>query len=277
MQSILVPIEQHTFADSIMETALMHASQFNSYIEGIALGPDISDIVVADVPIGGTIFDEKTRREMADESRAQFERFMQSKQVGRFDPKVEAPGYGWSNEQVTDVGLGAYGRVFDLIVVGRPGSGAQRARKATLEAALFESGRPLLIAPPTPPKSMGSTILIAWNASSETARTVAFATAWLRLAKRVIVLTVAGGSVAGGPPGELLATNLKRRGIDAEAVSMDDQSLTTGQAILAKAQQLGADLLIKGGYTQSRLRQMIFGGATSHILAKAELPVFMAH
>ena len=46
---------------------------------------------------------------------------------------------------------------------------------------------------------------------------------------------------------------------------------------LAEATAVGADLLIKGAYTQSRLRQMIFGGATSHILANAMLPVFMAH
>ena len=50
-----------------------------------------------------------------------------------------------------------------------------------------------------------------------------------------------------------------------------------GEAILAEAAAIGADLLIKGAYTQSRLRQMIFGGATSHILSAAELPVFFAH
>jgi nucleotide-binding universal stress UspA family protein len=50
-----------------------------------------------------------------------------------------------------------------------------------------------------------------------------------------------------------------------------------GEAILAEAAAVGADLLIKGAYTQSRLRQMIFGGATSHILSAAELPVFFAH
>jgi nucleotide-binding universal stress UspA family protein len=50
-----------------------------------------------------------------------------------------------------------------------------------------------------------------------------------------------------------------------------------GEAILAEAKAMGADLLIKGAYTQSRLRQMIFGGATNHILSAAELPVFLAH
>jgi nucleotide-binding universal stress UspA family protein len=52
---------------------------------------------------------------------------------------------------------------------------------------------------------------------------------------------------------------------------------TTGEAILATAKSLGCDLLIKGAYTQSRLSQMIFGGATSHILAQATLPVLMAN
>ena len=58
---------------------------------------------------------------------------------------------------------------------------------------------------------------------------------------------------------------------------MTPDGKSTGQTILATAAALGCDLLVKGAYTQSRLRQMIFGGATSHILTSAELPVFMAH
>jgi nucleotide-binding universal stress UspA family protein len=51
----------------------------------------------------------------------------------------------------------------------------------------------------------------------------------------------------------------------------------TGEVILAHANALGCDLLIKGAYTQSRLRQMIFGGTTRYILSNAQLPVLMAH
>ena len=47
--------------------------------------------------------------------------------------------------------------------------------------------------------------------------------------------------------------------------------------ILEEAGTRGADLLVKGAYTHSRLRQMFFGGATSHILAEAEIPVLMAN
>lgn len=56
-----------------------------------------------------------------------------------------------------------------------------------------------------------------------------------------------------------------------------NEGQSTGEAILATAASQGCDLLIKGAYTQSRLRQMIFGGATRHILANATLPVLMAH
>ena len=51
----------------------------------------------------------------------------------------------------------------------------------------------------------------------------------------------------------------------------------TGEAILVAAQSLNCDLLIKGAYTQSRLRQMIFGGATQHIMANATMPVLLAN
>ena len=60
-------------------------------------------------------------------------------------------------------------------------------------------------------------------------------------------------------------------------MTIEGKSPNEGQAILDKAREIGADLVIKGGYTQSRLRQMIFGGATSHVLQHSELPVFMAH
>jgi nucleotide-binding universal stress UspA family protein len=67
-----------------------------------------------------------------------------------------------------------------------------------------------------------------------------------------------------------------RAGIPAQALHVP-QRRGTGETILEQTRQLGGDLLIKGAYTQSRLRQMILGGATSHILAMTNVPVFMAH
>jgi nucleotide-binding universal stress UspA family protein len=71
---------------------------------------------------------------------------------------------------------------------------------------------------------------------------------------------------------------LQLNGIAAETVTMKPTGKrSAGEIILAKADELGCDLVIKGAYTQSRLRQMIFGGTTRHVLANARLPVLMAH
>jgi nucleotide-binding universal stress UspA family protein len=149
-------------------------------------------------------------------------------------------------------------------------------RTLTLEAALFESGRPILIAPPQPPPGLGNTVVIAWNGSTETARAIAFAMPFLRKATRVVVVSVDNGMVA-GPTSDQVAAALVRDGIPAESTFVAAGRRSAGEVFLATAGSLGCDLLVKGAYTQSRLRQMIFGGATSHILAHATIPVLMAH
>jgi nucleotide-binding universal stress UspA family protein len=80
-----------------------------------------------------------------------------------------------------------------------------------------------------------------------------------------------------GPTGEEVARHLRMNGVPATAVTIAPGQMATGEAILDYAKTHGCDLLVKGAYTQSRLRQMVFGGATRHILANAALPVLMAH
>jgi len=172
--------------------------------------------------------------------------------------------------------VGSYGRVFDLIVVPRPGEEWQSPSMVTLESALFESGRPVLIAPPKSPDSIATNVLIAWNRSTEQARTTAFAMPLLRLAARITILTVEGSTVA-GPSGVELARSLAMNGIAAEPITVSRGKVSAGETVLKKAAELGCDLIVKGAYTQSRLRQMIFGGTTRHILGHATVPVLMAH
>lgn len=274
MKNILVLVEDHSCVESVMATALLMGRRFGSLIDGVPIAPDISDIVVADISIGATIFDQRTKQILTDRAARHFQAATEGAALA--DQGPDGAVAAWSNQMVSDGGVGSTGRTYDVIVVGRPGTGGHDPRQSTFEAALFESGRPVLIAPPRPPKVLGDTILLAWNRSSETARTVAFAMPLLKRAKRVAILTIEVPSTP-GPSGTLLAKSLKRHGIDAEALPVEQRSANEGPAIIRKANEIGADLIIKGGYTQSRLRQMIFGGATSHILAHAEVPVFMAH
>ena len=90
-------------------------------------------------------------------------------------------------------------------------------------------------------------------------------------------LRFVAAEVARGPSAADAALHLVRNGIKAEPLDVAAGSRSVGEAILDHAASIGSDFLVKGAYTQSRLRQMIFGGATSHILAEADVPVFMAH
>ena len=173
--------------------------------------------------------------------------------------------------------IGSYGRVFDVTVMKRPDANSTGLYGAAIEAGLFESGRPILLTPPSPPKQFATKVMIAWNRSTEQARATAFALPLLHKADRVTVLTVWEGAEVPGPSAEQLIQYLNRNGIVAELMTVELEGKSTGEAILATASSLSCDLLIKGAYTQSRLRQIIFGGTTRHIMRHAGLPVLFAN
>jgi nucleotide-binding universal stress UspA family protein len=278
MRTILVPTEQHDGMISMLQTTVLLGRKFDSYIEGFALFPAMIELYALDSGAPLPIEVKEHDVEMAKQVRGLFETFMKDHGVPKSSKSAAALSFDWLDEAPDgDAFPGSYGRVFDVIVLGRPNSGkGARPGMATIEACLFEAGRPVLIAPPSPPQRMGENIVIAWNCSTEQARTTAAAMPLLHKAKRVVVLTVQGGTVP-GPTGEQLVRYLQRHGVPSEAMTVSAKGRSTGEAILANAAALDCDLLIKGAYTQSRLRQMIFGGATRHILAHATLPVLMAH
>jgi nucleotide-binding universal stress UspA family protein len=285
MKTILVPTEQNAGMESALDCALLLAKKFDSWIEGFPLRPAVADMVAMDPDAGLTMVAVKENdADMVRQAEDLFRAFMQNRGV---QPKA-AEGAGntsspaaisWSWRADAPSGhdfVGSYGRVFDIVVLARPGEEWQSPSMVTLESALFESGRPVLIAPPTSPQTLATNILIAWNRSTEQARATAFAMPLLRLAKRVTILTVEGAMVA-GPSGTEMARSLAMHGIAADTLTISPGKVSAGETILRKAAELGCDLIVKGAYTQSRLRQMIFGGTTRHILANAKLPVLMAH
>jgi nucleotide-binding universal stress UspA family protein len=279
MKTILVPIESHEAIRPALETALMLARRFDSYVEGFALRFRVNEFVAVDM--AGAIPLESLRDENLEEARRAreiFESFMAEQAVPRAGAATAALSYGWLDEAPEGEGfVGSYGRVFDVIVMSRPEARTIGLHVKALESGLFESGRPVLLAPPSPPRQLGTNVLIAWNCSTEQARTTALAMPLLRNAERVTVLSVKGGTEVPGPPAVQAVQYLQRNGIAATLLVVDVAGRTTGEAVLAAAQSLNCDLLIKGAYTQSRLRQMIFGGATRHILEHATLPVLMAN
>jgi nucleotide-binding universal stress UspA family protein len=280
MKTILVLMEKYDDMQSVLETALLLARRCGSYIEGVPLRWAIQDFALGDIVVPFPV--EQYEREIAaDAQRARqtFETFMQKNDVPRSTTtRTPSLTFGWLSEPPEDeTFVGNYGRAFDVIVMNRPDENSSVLYRRALESALFESGRPLILCPPSPPGHIGTNVLIAWNGSTEQARAMALAMPLLERAERVTVLTVTGGTGVPGPSAQQMIRYLQWNGVPAESLTVALDGKNTGQAILAAAQTLACDLLVKGAFTQSRLRQMIFGGATQHVMTAATLPVLLAH
>ena len=279
MKTILVPTENHDAMQSALETALLLARRCDSYMEGFALRWGFDELAGGDM-VGGVPLATYKQDSVAEARQARqiFESFMQKHDVPRSTGTTVSLSFGWLDDVPEGENfVGSYGRVFDVIVMNRPDVNSTGLYTRAIESGLFESGRPILLSPPSPPQQIATNVLIAWNRSTEQARATALAMPLLQKANRVTVLTVTGGTAVPGPSAEQLIRYLERNGIVTEPMRVELDGRNTGEAILATAQSLGCDLLIKGAYTQSRLRQMIFGGATQHVLANAALPVLLAN
>ncbi len=278
LKALLVPVHDDGLAQAALVTTCAFAKRYACYVEGLTLDFTRPQALTVDM-LGGAWMPpnhDHQQREMAA-SRKIFVDFMEMAGIAKAAGSVDGPSYHWHDPEVDEIGgIAGYGRAFDLTVYNRASASALSASGAHLEASLFESGRPILLAPPRQPSTIGEHVVIAWNCSTESARTVAFAMPLLEQAKQITILTIEGGVVP-GPNARELARLLQVNGITAKLHDARPRGRTTGAAILEEAAAVGCDLLIKGAYTQSRLRQMIFGGATSHILVSAEIPVFMAN
>jgi nucleotide-binding universal stress UspA family protein len=271
-------------AGPVLEASLQIAQRFDSHIVGLhSLTTEYA--VVFGGEMGFSISSEVDRtleregHERRDEARRLFHDFMTARGVpiGTALAEQGGPSASWREEDGRqNAVVGLIGRVFDLVVVEQPEKLASIA-EATLEDALFESGRPVLMVPPDRPAKMGEVIAIAWNGSTETALTVALGMPLLQRARHVAIVAVGSQHMPEpGPEGEELARTLERYGIEVSLHTAVGRQKAQGESFLKGAVDAGADLLFKGAYTQSRIRQMIFGGATRHIIMEAKLPVLMA-
>ena len=173
--------------------------------------------------------------------------------------------------------LARHGRRADLIVVGH---GADTDQESLTEAAFMDTGRPALVVPPgwvgTLPAKRA---LIAWDGSREAARAAGDALPLLESAEDVVVVIVDAQRAPrrfSDVPGSGIATYLTRHGVKAR-VKQVTSSGGVADTILGQVAEEAADLLVMGGYGHSKMREMVFGGATRHILESATGPVLVAH
>lgn len=168
--------------------------------------------------------------------------------------------------------IAEYGRTSDLLVVGRPEEGTARE---SLEAALLDTGRPLLI-PGTAPFNPEA-VAIAWKSTREAARAVTAAAPFLAKAKRIAIITAAEHDQMDRDSATRLFATVQRHNPATEAHHVPAGPHSAAETVLAKATELGAGLLVMGGYSHSRVRELILGGVTAHVLRHATTSVLMVH
>lgn len=168
----------------------------------------------------------------------------------------------------------------DLIVASQPGDllDLEQPLQPSPGNLVVSAGCPVLVVPAAGKDySIGKHVLIAWKSCAEAARAVRGAMPLLEKAKAVTVLS-ANVDTQDQPrvAGADIATHLARHGVKVTVMPFTAPDMDVGSLLLARAADLGADLIVMGGYGHSRLREMVFGGVTYHILKNQFIPVLLA-
>lgn len=161
--------------------------------------------------------------------------------------------------------LRAYSTAFDDVVYG----------------LLFESPGPVMLNVMPNGKALApQNVLVAWNSSLPAARAVRAALPLLKAAKEVTIACFDADRTAwrdGDSPGTDLAAWLSHHGCRITVQDYKTGHSSVSDAILDRAREHGADLIVMGAYGRHRWNERLFGGTTLSMIQQRERAVFLAH
>lgn len=173
------------------------------------------------------------------------------------------------------------GRYTDLIVIGRSNGRIQGVEDKLAEHVILDSPKPVLVVPPkASSEPIGKRILVAWKTSREAVRAIDGAMPFLVDAAEVDVVAVNAKSNTeehGPLPSTDICHHLARHGIEVEARELDAADQDAANALLKWAHDQHSDLIVMGAYGRWRIREILLGSMTEHILKHTTIPVLLAH
>ena len=283
LKDILVHVDNGSRSDARVAIALGLARQHGAHLIGLCVAdiPNAEYFYGATLPFAGGDPEQVVQRMRVDAAAASagIEAAFRDR-MRREDVEGE-----WRFvEGHVPATVALHARYADLTVVGQPNPYDARddtSRDATVVTPLMSSGRPILVVPFAGEfDRIGQHVLVAWNASREAARAVNDALPLLEKAAKVTVLAVnarQGVAGHGEVPAADIALHLARHGVKAEAAHTVAKDIADGEVLLSYAADLGADLIVAGGYGHSRAREMVFGGVTRTLIEEMTVPVFLSH
>jgi len=286
IKNMLVPVGDIDRDEGAVGTGLLLAQEFGGHADCMFVTGDVSEVI----PAGAMGLFESVQVQIREEydhdrdekqklARQRFDDLLEARKIDYRELAVpaELPSASW--EIATGLAseiVATRGGAYDMVIVGRPMKDQTTVAELSAEAALFRTGRPVLIAPPTSPKSIGEAVVIGWNKSPSSVRSIAAALPLLLMSRSVTIVTVTTGAKQGPSPQDI-AKYLSWHDVQAEVVEISPDHRLVGEVLLEEAERVSADLLVMGAYSHSRLRELILGGVTRYVLQNADLPVLMAH
>lgn len=285
IKKILVPFEDAKLGSGALSAALTLGRDFDANVSVLHVRPDPRSAAMAYMgePVSASMIDsimQSMEKRTASEAAKAKKAFDEACAKGKVPAGGKNPAPGKFSATFTDetgyedVSIREQGRVADLLVMARPQGDLAASQRLSLEAALIDTGRPLLVVPPKAPAKIGTSVAIAWNGSSQSSRAVAMAMDFIVAAKSVTVLVAKEEN--SDYSGEELQGYLAAHGIKAKVVAVAAKG-DAGKALLAAAAKAGTDLLVMGAYGHSRVRELVLGGVTKHVLQTTTIPALMAH
>lgn len=275
MRNILLPFEYIETIPHLVDCAVSLAKKYNSSVSGVAIHQRIDSFIAQE---GSIVFDTLHHDENKEEAIKYKEKFMDHiNTLKKSDSDLSDLKYKWLSEELENQKyLGDLSRVYNVVIISRPYQELQSASLSSIQTILFDGGRPVMLIPMNKQIDIGKEVVISWNCTTESSRAVFAALPILKKANNVTILTVEK-VITEGPSGEQVSELLASHGIDAKPVTISGDEKKIGDAILDFSKSVDADLIVKGAYTQSRLREIIFGGATRHLMLHSEIPIYLVN
>jgi len=286
IRDILVPVRGDGKGEGVLDHALAVARRFDAHLTVVHCRPRPEDMLPYGVYVPTSFRKQVTSwaTGLADDEevtlKALFNEYCSRHDLAVVEDSAAAPKDRVSASWEEAIGkqaaiVAVRGRLADLVAVAQPDPKLDLGRN-TLEAALLETGRMVLLCPPAEVVSIGRHVAIGWDGNAEAARAVAAAMPILVAADQITVLSAETGAPFELGPEDLRAY-LARHDGRAEVKTFRSRATEVAEGLLATATEGGADVLVIGAYGHSRRRELLMGGVTQHIIEHTRLPVLMIH
>ena len=290
VKNILVVASDAVSGRATLRTAAQLATAFRCHLDVLHVRPDpVAALPLVGEAMSGAVVDEMM--DMAEREtdvrcknvRAMFSEFLHSQEMvgGGRTEIFEDVKTSWLEEVGVEEQLVATRACrADFTVLARPTEKNETAALITLNAALMQSGRPIIVAPPDLDEEDETSrsfnrIAVFWNGSTEATRAIAAAQPFFELVEEVVVLSAEEQEWFA--PTEDLEAYLAFHEVKTVVRKVLPPESRTEEALIDATNEIDADLMVMGAYTRSKLRQLILGSVTGQVLRNAQVPVLMCH